>query len=89
MVKKIIEKNSNFFVPIPEQVAKHVGIHSGSYVEVVDDGYRIIVTPKGAEEEEFTEEELDKLEKLAKEKKGKTFKTGEAFIKHLEKLSKK
>jgi len=40
-------------------------------------------------EEEFTEEELDKIEKLSKEKGGKSFKTGEAFLKYLEKLSKK
>lgn len=42
-----------------------------------------------AKEEEFTEEELDKIEKLAKEKGGKAFKSGEAFLKYLEKLSKK
>ena len=91
MAEKVFEKGKNILVPIPEKVAKHVGIHSGSYVEVTDDGYHVIVTPKISpkEEKEFTGEELNKLEKLAVEKGGKTFKTGKAFLKYLEKLSKK
>lgn len=40
-------------------------------------------------EEEYTEEELDKLEKLAKEKGGRSFKNGEALLKYLKKISKK
>lgn len=43
----------------------------------------------GKREEEYTEEELDKIEKLAKEKGGKVFKTGEDLLKYLGKLSKK
>ena len=43
----------------------------------------------GEREEEYTKEELDKIEKLAKAKGGKVFKTEESFLKYLEKLSKK
>jgi ubiquinone/menaquinone biosynthesis C-methylase UbiE len=39
-------------------------------------------------QEEFTKEEIEKLEKSAKDKKGRAFKTGEALLKHLDNLSK-
>jgi bifunctional DNA-binding transcriptional regulator/antitoxin component of YhaV-PrlF toxin-antitoxin module len=88
MTKKVIERNNNIFIPIPKNIGRHVGIESGSYVKVTDDGYRIIITPKAPKEEEFTEEELHKLVSLKKEK-GKTFKSGKAMIKHLRGLMKK
>jgi antitoxin component of MazEF toxin-antitoxin module len=90
MAEKVLQRKNVTLVPIPKRVVEDVGIHPGSYVEVTDDGYRIIITPKvHAKEEEFTEEELNKIEKLAKEKGGKSFKSGEAFLKYLEKISKK
>jgi bifunctional DNA-binding transcriptional regulator/antitoxin component of YhaV-PrlF toxin-antitoxin module len=92
VTEKVLEKNKNILVPIPRKIVKDVGLQPGGYVEVTDDGYRIIITPKiskGDRAKEYTEEELDKLEKLAKEKGGKTFKSGEAFLKYLRKLSKK
>ena len=92
MVKRIIEKNKIKFVPIPEKIAKDVGLTSGSYVEVANDGYRIIITPKQfstTKDHDYSEEELDKIEKLAREKGGKAFKTGKAFLKYLDQLTKK
>ncbi len=84
MAEKIFERNNNILVPIPEKVVKHVGLRSGRYVEVTDDGYHIILTPI---EEEFTEEEWKKLRALAKTK-GKTYKTFKGAKRHLEKLKK-
>ena len=88
MVEKIKKEN---MLKIPNLVLKRVGLQPGDYVEVTDDGYKIIITPKMSEEA-FTEAELDKLdklEKLAKGKKGKTFKSGAALLRYLGKLSKK
>lgn len=85
MVEKIKREN---LLRIPNMVLKRVGLHPGDYVEVSDDGYKIIITPK-VTEETFTEEELEKLEGLAKGKKGRAFRSGEALQKHLDKLSKK
>ena len=85
MVEKVLERNKVKLVPIPEKVMRDVGLHVGSYVEVTDDGYHIILTPI---EEEFTEEEWKKLISLKNEKK-KTFKSGRSFIKHLKGLTKK
>jgi len=85
MVEKIKKEN---LLRIPNLVLKRVGLEPGDYVEVSDDGYKIIITPK-MPEEAFTDEEWKKLEKLAKEKKGRAFKSGKALLKHLNKLSKK
>jgi antitoxin component of MazEF toxin-antitoxin module len=85
MVEKIKKEN---LLKIPNLVLKRVGLEPGDYVEVTDDGYKIIITPK-VPEEAFTDEEWTKLEKLAKEKKGRAFKTGAALLKHLDKLSQK
>ena len=84
MVVKIKQQN---LLKIPDLVLKRVGLCSGDYVEVTDDGYKIIITPKTLEEA-FTDEEWEKLEKLAKGKKGRPFKSGEALLRHLDKLSK-
>lgn len=85
MVEKIKSQN---LLKIPDFVLKRVGLHAGDYVEVSDDGYKIIITPK-LEGESFTGEELDKLGKLAKGKKGKAFKNSHALLAHLDKLIKK
>jgi hypothetical protein len=55
---------------------------------VSDDGYKIIITPKIAEEP-FSNKEWEKLEKLARTKKGKAFKSSKALLKHLDNLPKK
>lgn len=85
MVEKILEKNKSVLINIPDKIVKHVGLQPGGYVEVTDDGYHIILTPI---EEEFSEEEWEKIMSLKKEKR-KSFKSGEAFIKHLKGLMKK
>jgi len=85
VVEKIKKQN---LLKIPNIILKRVGLMAGDYVEVADDGYRIIITPKSTEET-FTDEEWGKLAKLAKSKKGKAFRSSEALMKHLDKLSKK
>lgn len=85
MVEKIKQKN---LLKIPNLILKRVGLTQGDYVEVADDGYKIIITPK-SQEETFTEEELEKIQKLAKGKKRKSFQSGEALLKYLDKISKK
>ena len=83
MAEKVLEKNKVKWVPIPEKVVKEVGLRTGSYVEVTDDGYHIILTPI---EEEFTEAEWEKLRILVTKKKGKTYKSFRGVKKHLQKL---
>ena len=85
MVEKIKQEN---LLKIPMIILKRVGLHPGDYVEVTDDGYKIIVTPR-VKEEAFTDKEWEKLEKISKGKKGKAFKSGEALLKHLDKIYKK
>lgn len=85
MVEKIKREN---LLKIPNLVLKRVGLQAGDYVEVSDDGYKIIITPKGAEEA-FADEEWKKLDKLAKSKKGRAFKGSNALLTHLDRLSKK
>ena len=85
MVEKIKREN---LLKIPNLVLKRVGLHPGDYVEVTDDGYKIIITPK-VPGEAFSDEEWKKLEKLAKGKKGKALIGSKALLEHLDKLSKK
>ncbi|MBI5701787.1 AbrB/MazE/SpoVT family DNA-binding domain-containing protein [Candidatus Saganbacteria bacterium] len=85
MAERIFEKNKIKLVQIPEKTIKHVGLRPGSYVEVSDDGYHIILTPI---EENFTDEEWKKILLLKKEK-GRTFRSGKAMLKHLRGLMKK
>lgn len=82
MVEKIKQQN---LLKLPNLTLKRVGLHPGDCVEVTDDGYHIILTPI---EEEFTEEEWKKILSLKKEK-GKTFRSGKALIKHLNRLTQK
>ena len=89
MVKKVFEKNKNILIPIPSKIVRHIGLQVGSYVKVTDDGYRIIITPEKSTAHDFSGDELDKIEKLAKQKGGKRFKDGNAFLNYLEKISKK
>ncbi|KAF0134120.1 MAG: hypothetical protein FD145_876 [Candidatus Saganbacteria bacterium] len=84
MVEKIKKEN---MLKIPNMVLKRVGLVPGDYVEVSDDGYKIIITPK-IQEKSFADDEWKKLEALSKGKKGRAFKSGEKLISHLEKLSK-
>ena len=84
MVEKIKQQN---LLKIPDLILKRVGLHPGDYVEVSDDGYKIIITPKVAEED-FSEEEWEKLEKLAKGKKGRAFTSGKNLLNYLDKITK-
>ncbi|MBU0573964.1 MAG: AbrB/MazE/SpoVT family DNA-binding domain-containing protein [Candidatus Margulisbacteria bacterium] len=85
MTEKIKQNNA---LKIPDLILKRVGLQVGDYVEVTDDGYKIVITPMTTERS-FTDKEWDKIEKIAKKKKGKTFKTGEALLKHLDNISHK
>ena len=85
MVEKILEKNKNILIQIPQKIVKHVGLQAGGCVEVTDDGYHIILTPI---EEEFTDKEWQKIIDLKKEKR-KQYKSGEALIKELKGLMNK
>lgn len=88
MTKKIIEKDNTFFVPIPKKMGKQLGFTAGSHVKVTEEGYRIIIAPEQPKKKDvdYTEEELDKLERLAKKRGGKTFDSWEKAKKYLESL---
>ena len=79
------EKINKNLLEIPSTILKHVGLHSGDYVEVTDDGYHIILTPV---EENFTDEEWKKIEAIKSEK-GITFTSSKSLSKHLRSLMKK
>jgi len=81
MAQKILNKNS---IILPKEVIKHVGIKSGDFVQVTDDGYHIILTPVL---EEFTAEEWKKIKTL-NNLKGKEYKTIKNVKSHLSKLKK-
>ncbi|MFH1386981.1 MAG: hypothetical protein ABIH50_04895 [bacterium] len=87
MTKKVIEKDNVLFVPISKTMGKRIGFTAGSQVKVTEEGYRIIITPEHVkDEEEFTEEELAKIETLGKKNGGKTFDTWEKAEKYLKGL---
>lgn len=85
MVQKINTKN---LLRIPNLILKRVGLNVGDYVELSDDGYKIIITPKNTEEA-FTDDEWKKIEKIAKEKKNRKYSSSKSFLKHFDKISKK
>jgi len=85
MVEKIKKEN---LIKIPDMILERVGLHRGDYVEVSDDGYKIIITPK-VENETFSDDEFDKLERLILDNKKRSFSSGKTLLKHLDDISKK
>ncbi|MEW6189667.1 MAG: AbrB/MazE/SpoVT family DNA-binding domain-containing protein [Actinomycetota bacterium] len=82
MVRRLSERNT---ITIPKDILKRIGLKPGDYFEITDDGNRIILTPKIVEDK-FTDEEWEKLEKLARER-GRVYKTATEAKKHLEGLA--
>lgn len=81
MVRQLSQRKT---VTIPGQILKHVGVEPGDFFEITEDGRRIILTPKIIEDR-FTEEEWEKLEKLAREK-GKVYKGASEAKNHLKRM---
>jgi bifunctional DNA-binding transcriptional regulator/antitoxin component of YhaV-PrlF toxin-antitoxin module len=68
----------------PQKILNQLGIGTGDFLDIAIEGNRIVLTPQHLEDP-FTDEEWEKLEKLAKGK-GKTFRSGAEFKAHLKKL---
>ena len=83
MLKQLGERNT---ITLPKKILEHIGLKPGDYVEITDDGRRIILTPKVIEDV-FTDEEWEKLEKLATER-GVICKSGVEAKRYIEKLAK-
>ena len=83
MLRQLKVRNT---ITIPQPVLEHVHAKAGDYFEIQDDGHRIYLVPK-VMDERFSDEEWDKIEKLANEK-GKQFKTGKSALHYLSKISK-
>lgn len=81
MIRQISPRNT---ITIPKEVLKRVGIEPGSFVEINTNGKQIILTPKVLEDP-FSEEEWEKLEKIASES-GKIYSTAAKAKKHIERL---
>lgn len=62
MVRQLSERHT---ITIPKEALAKTRVKPGDVFEVTSDGYRIILTPKTLEDR-FTEEEWEKLRKLAK-----------------------
>ena len=73
-------------VTIPAQIRKILRInHPGDLIGFTPIKEGVLIKHLELKEEEFTEDEWDKLEKLA-DKKGKTYKNAKAFLNALKKL---
>ncbi|MFZ3062639.1 MAG: AbrB/MazE/SpoVT family DNA-binding domain-containing protein [Actinomycetota bacterium] len=83
MVRQLSKRKT---ITIPVEILKHVGAEPGDLFEISDDGHRIILVPKIVEDK-FTEEEWEKLERLAKEK-GKVYRSAPKAKEHLKRLMK-
>lgn len=62
MVRQLTERNT---ITIPKAALKTVHAKPGDFFEVTGEAHRIVLTPKVLEDP-FTEEEWEKLRKLAK-----------------------
>ena len=81
MVRPIRERNT---ITLPKKILDGLGIAPGDFLNITLEGNRIVLTPQNMEDS-FTEEEWEKLEKLAKGK-AKTFRSGDDLKAHLKKL---
>ena len=82
MTQEIKEKNT---LNIPQFILKRVGLKKGDFVEVSDDGYKIIIIPT-AENEPYSEDEWDKLKKIAKSTKTRRFSNSSKLLSYINKL---
>lgn len=82
MVRPIRERNT---ITLPQKILKEIGVAPGDFLDITLEGNRIVLTPQRLEEDPFSEEEWEKLEKLAKGKAKRYYSTREA-IEHLKKL---
>jgi AbrB family looped-hinge helix DNA binding protein len=73
-------------ITIPKKILTDVGAGAGDYLEITDDGKRIILTPRVIEER-YSDEEWRNLESLAK-KRGKVFAKGSEAKEHIKRLAK-
>jgi bifunctional DNA-binding transcriptional regulator/antitoxin component of YhaV-PrlF toxin-antitoxin module len=71
-------------ITIPTEILEHIGSKPGDFFEITDDGYRIILIPKVIEDR-FTEEEWEKLNRLARDK-GKVYESAANAKEHLRSL---
>ena len=81
MVRQLSERHT---ITIPQKAIQDVHAKPGDVFDVTSDGYRIILTPK-AIEDRFTDEEWEKLRRLAKAPGTKPM-SGEAAKRYLHRL---
>lgn len=78
MVRQLSQRKT---ITIPTEILEHIGSKPGDFFEITDDGYRIILIPKVIEDR-FTEEEWEKLDRLARDK-GKVYESAAHAKEHL------
>lgn len=81
MVRQLSQRKT---ITIPTEILEHIGSKPGDFFEITDDGYRIILIPKVIEDR-FTEEEWEKLDRLARDK-GKVYESAANAKQHLRDL---
>ena len=81
MVRPIRERNT---ITLPQKILKEIGVAPGDFLDITLEGNRIVLTPQRLEDP-FSEEEWEKLEKLAKGKAKRYTSTRDA-LNHLKKL---
>lgn len=82
MVRQITARNT---ITLPKEILERVGVGSGDFLEIIEDGRKIILTPKVLESP-FSDEEWEKLELLVKEE-GTIHSNAEDAKAHLRRLS--
>lgn len=82
MTQEIKERNT---LNIPQFILKRVGLKKGDFVDVVDDGHKIIIFPT-TENEFYSEDEWDTLKRIAKSEKGRKFNNSSKLLSYINKL---
>lgn len=90
MIRHVNKKHQ---VTLPPQFLEALGVEGENYLSVELNGRRIILKPVRIEEDEFSEDELEELQKLIdkqiRRKEYVSFGSNEEALAHLKKLTKK
>ncbi len=82
MLKQISARNT---ITLPKEILERIGVDAGDFLEIIENGRQIILTPKVLEDS-FSSEEWEKLEHIVKEE-GIIYSNAEDAKEHLRRLS--
>ena len=82
MLRQISARNT---ITLPKEILERIGVDAGDFLEIIENGRQIILTPKVLEDP-FSYEEWEKLEHIVKEE-GTIYSNAEDAKEHLRRLS--